>query len=253
LEPITRIIGSNQKSFEVRQAVSCSNTAPNAHLKGKQPITRAIPVLSKSTLHQPLSHKDPVLDWPFRFQLEVLAEVEPVSLAVSREEIDFRFSLGDSDACLSEQLSVHNPNNHTAEFQWESSNPAFEVTPTRGSIEKQGSVPVTVTWRPGTGSNDGFLTLSVVGGAGASKRVRCSGTYRGRSSVCVETLEAGRWKLLLRSWCGYTPFGWKILALERFERPRLCFLSFGFLSIRQRRSEKKIEDVCALDSQRCKC
>lgn len=115
----------------------------------------------------------------YRFQLEVLAEVEPVALSVSREEIDFRYSPDDWEPCITEQLTVHNPNNHTADYQWECSNPAFEVTPTRGAIEKLGSVPVTVTWRPGTGNNDGFLTLSVVGGAGASKRVRCSGTYRG--------------------------------------------------------------------------
>eukprot|EP00898_Chlorokybus_atmophyticus_P004603 jgi/Chlat1/5143/Chrsp33S08970 len=140
------------------------------------------------------------------FYFDVKADVVPVSLKLSREEVDFTFSPDNWDPSVQETIVITNTNAHAVSFWWEgagerppSSNPTgntpappaaipFTVSPQHGEVQKKASLPVTITWAPGVNSTsgskgalaggaayEGSITLMVRGGGGAGKRVRLRG------------------------------------------------------------------------------
>ncbi|QDZ22861.1 hypothetical protein HOP50_09g54090 [Chloropicon primus] len=119
------------------------------------------------------------------FEFDVVAEVVPVSLNVSKDNLLFEMNQEHFGEKMEEVFTLSNPNNHFAEFSWECNNKNFSVTPMEGSIEKNSSTKVSVLWHPimqspksnSLGIHQGELVLSVVGGTTLRKKVILEGRF----------------------------------------------------------------------------
>ena len=119
------------------------------------------------------------------FEFEVVAEVVPVSLNVSKDNLLFEMNQEHFGEKMEEVFTLSNPNNHFAEFSWECNNKNFTVSPMEGSIEKNSSTKITVLWHPvmqspksnSLGIHQGELVLTVVGGTSLRKKVILEGRF----------------------------------------------------------------------------
>lgn len=110
------------------------------------------------------------------FQFQVEAEVQPVMLTLSRDDLFFSFHPDNFDSHVTETLLIHNPNNHGVEFQWEGGNEAFAIEPDSGTVPRRNSLLTRITWNPSeiTEQNVCRFSLQVAGGTN-SKVVSCFG------------------------------------------------------------------------------
>ena len=119
------------------------------------------------------------------FEFDVVAEVVPVSLNVSKDNLLFEMNQEHFGEKMEEVFTLSNPNNHFAEFSWECNNKNFSVSPMEGSIEKNSSAKIAVLWHPvmqspksnSQGIHQGELVLSVVGGPSHRKKVILEGRF----------------------------------------------------------------------------
>ena len=119
------------------------------------------------------------------FEFDVVAEVVPVSLNISKDNLLFEMNQEHFGEKMEEVFTLSNPNNHFAEFSWECNNKNFSVSPMEGSIEKNSSTKITVLWHPimqspksnSLGIHQGELVLSVVGGTSLRKKVILEGRF----------------------------------------------------------------------------
>lgn len=112
-----------------------------------------------------------------QFFFDIIADVVPVTLNLNVDDLLFRFAHDNWDSMVTETIIVSNPNSYPAEFSWDvPKGTAFTVSPQTGFVDGRGSLPVQITWTPGTREeeNKTILTLDIVGG-NSPKTVKCSG------------------------------------------------------------------------------
>lgn len=112
------------------------------------------------------------------FSFEVVANVVPVSLDLSAEELLFQFDMTQWATSVQRTLTLRNPQSMSLEFKWEINNPAFTVSPVGGSVPARFNQDVVFTWTPGLTATDdsskSIATLRFIG-ATSSQRVRLHG------------------------------------------------------------------------------
>ncbi|KAG2493472.1 hypothetical protein HYH03_008289 [Edaphochlamys debaryana] len=106
------------------------------------------------------------------------ADIVPVNLDFSAEDLTFQFSLDNWDESVERVLILDNPHKFPVTFSVESTNPTFLITGGNGgTIRSQSSVEVVVRWAPdmlGPPKQEGHLIVKMVGGE-APKRVAMAG------------------------------------------------------------------------------
>ena len=130
------------------------------------PMTLVVPTVQtyKSMLTYVINDKH-------MFDIDVSAEVVPVSLNVNVEELHFEFTVDNTGETVQESLVLSNPSSHPAEFSWEPPSKAFTVTPSHGVVPGKSSVEAIVAWKPMATGNVGELLLRVIGASGPSKKI----------------------------------------------------------------------------------
>jgi hypothetical protein len=111
-----------------------------------------------------------------QFFFDIVAEVVPVTLNLSVDNLFFRFAPDNWDSMVTETIIVSNPNTYPAEFTWDiPQGAAYTVSSPAGSVEGRSSMPVQITWAPAARPEDNktALTLNVVGG-NSPKTVKCA-------------------------------------------------------------------------------
>ena len=112
------------------------------------------------------------------FKFTAVAEVVPLELSLSSDELLFQFDDTSLEPTATRQIVLSNPGTHAAAFAWEHpkelrGKPAFVPTPAEGVIPPKGRGEVHVAFSPFLGCNlEHALTLIVTGGA-ASKTLLC--------------------------------------------------------------------------------
>ncbi|EFJ49198.1 hypothetical protein VOLCADRAFT_90100 [Volvox carteri f. nagariensis] len=106
------------------------------------------------------------------------ADIVPVNLDFSAEDLNFQFSLDNWDEAVEKILILDNPHKFPVNFTVESTNTCFQVSAGGGGIiRSQSSVEVVVRWAPdmmGPPKQEGFLIIKMVGGE-APKRIYMTG------------------------------------------------------------------------------
>ncbi|PNW70067.1 hypothetical protein CHLRE_17g704300v5 [Chlamydomonas reinhardtii] len=106
------------------------------------------------------------------------ADIVPVNLDFSAEDLNFQFSLDNWDEAVEKLLILDNPHKFPVSFTVESTNPTFQISSGGGGvIRSQSSVEVVVRWAPdmlGPPKQEGHLIIKMVGGE-APKRIYMSG------------------------------------------------------------------------------
>lgn len=126
------------------------------------------------------------------FKLLVKAEITPVTIKMSRSDLNFRFSDDNLDRTLTEQMVLSNLGNAPARFSWQGAGAAFSVGPTSGVIRPGGTCPCEVVFAPPSGGQpvEGVLTLKTEDGD--DQLLSCSGQVP--EAVCafqVKKLDLG--------------------------------------------------------------
>ena len=106
------------------------------------------------------------------FKFNVQAEVVPITLQLSQQEIQFRFSQDSLEPMCTERIKLKNPGNAPCTYKWSSGRGGvFMASPKSGTVEAYGEEEVTVTWQPvPKGVKEDTLRLQVAGGRGAEVR-----------------------------------------------------------------------------------
>jgi hypothetical protein len=126
-----------------------------------------------------------VINGQHTFKFTVLAQVLPITVDLSRKKIHFEFEESNFDFSVSEKLTVTNPGNAVAKFQWMLAGGSFSVNPEQGSIQPGASVESTVTYTPSFGSKpDEMLALEIE--AGVDEELHCVGVMEDAKCVFVE-------------------------------------------------------------------
>lgn len=96
------------------------------------------------------------------------ADIVPVNLDFSAEDLNFQFSLDNWDEAVEKLLILDNPHKFPVSFTVESTNPTFQISSGGGGvIRSQSSVEVVVRWAPdmlGPPKQEGHLIIKMVGG-----------------------------------------------------------------------------------------
>jgi len=187
---VVSAMSSTTKYFAVTNELKKSiviNVKATMHeaLKGSTPETQVVPpggtagfgitlcVPTVQTYEETVTY---FINGIHQYFFDIKAQVVPVSLNLSRDDVFFSFGPENWEPFVSEIVEVSNPNSYPAEFSWEGENAAFSISPLHGSAERNSSVPCTITWRPSSNAdlNEAFFTLRIVGGT-TTKKVHCVG------------------------------------------------------------------------------
>src|SRR5690606_14949050 len=90
-----------------------------------------------------------------KIKFVVVAEVVPIQVACSTNELKFTFSEFSLETSITETISLTNKSNAVAEFEWnkvqqDEQEDVIEINPQKGSIEPFKSKIIEVTFSPGT-------------------------------------------------------------------------------------------------------
>lgn len=111
------------------------------------------------------------------FKFNVQAEVVPITLQLSDQEINFRFSQDSLEPTCTERITIRNPGNAPCTYKWSSGRGGvFMASPKHGSVEAYGEEEIAITWQPvPKGVKEDVLRLQVEGGRGAECSLKVSG------------------------------------------------------------------------------
>lgn len=107
-------------------------------------------------------------------KFQVVAEVVPVTLDLAQDEVQFSFEADSLERSTTQHVVVSNPGNAPCDYRWASRRGAFEVFPTKGTIEAGDSTEISITFTPDVGvptSEDIRLHIA----DGKSKSLKCVG------------------------------------------------------------------------------
>lgn len=109
---------------------------------------------------------------------EVAAQVVPVTLDLSTEELHFSYSLDNWEPYVDQSLVIDNPHGFPVHYEWEISSAAFTVTPPGGTIKGKSSTEARFRWalpKPNaSGGQQGVAVLKLQGAIDSSKKVMLS-------------------------------------------------------------------------------
>ncbi|KXZ50888.1 hypothetical protein GPECTOR_14g137 [Gonium pectorale] len=135
-------------------------------------------VLQASEIRSVNEKLDYVINGHHVLSFPLSADIVPVNLDFSAEDLHFQFSLDNWDEAVEKVLILDNPHKFPVSFTVESTNPAFLVSAGGGGIiRSQSSVEVAVRWAPdmmGPPKQEGYLIIKMVGGE-APKRIFMTG------------------------------------------------------------------------------
>ncbi len=111
------------------------------------------------------------------FKFNVAAEVVPITLKLSKEEINFRFQPDSLEPTCTEKVIVRNPGNAPCTYKWSNGRGGvFMASPKQGTVDAYGEEECTVTWQPvPKGVKEDTLRLQVAGGRGSECALRVVG------------------------------------------------------------------------------
>ena len=109
----------------------------------------------------------------YQFKFNVTADVVPVQLDLSHEDINFRFASDDLEPAISETVTISNPGNAPADFAWKTGrSEVFTVNPKRGTVPAFKDMDVKVTFRPiQKALKEDILVMSVANGQGEERKL----------------------------------------------------------------------------------
>ena len=113
----------------------------------------------------------------YQFKFNVTADVVPVQLDLSHEDINFRFASDDLEPAISETVTISNPGNAPADFAWKTGrSEVFTVNPKRGTVPAFKDMDVKVTFRPiQKALKEDVLVMSVANGQGEERKLNVDG------------------------------------------------------------------------------
>ena len=126
-----------------------------------------------------------------KLKFVVFAEVVPIDLSLSQDEMLFRFNEFVLDSTLTQPVTISNNGNADAKFQWEEEAPdqsdhkPFTVSRVSGTIPAHGSVHAEVTYDPGA-NNESIVALILKVENGPSRRLVCNGSVSEAKCVMLE-------------------------------------------------------------------
>lgn len=145
------VVNDLAQSILVAVAFDCDE------LRSSGPASQVLPpgavagfdVVLRPTKVQEFRHAVPyVINDTHTFKFTVAADVVPVALVLSRDELFFRFPSDSLAASLTERLVLENPGNAPAEFAWSTRGGPFSVTPASGTVPAGSSLELQVTFSP---------------------------------------------------------------------------------------------------------
>jgi len=190
----------NTKSFtvtnELRQYIHVGLRIPYPELAESFPQSQVIPPGQKAGFDikfssnrkqnfvQPIQYQINKKDPPFEFLVK--AKVEPVTLEVSKQKLEFRFSDDNTDMSISEQVILTNRGNATARFQWDFPEGSLYVPePASGEVEPGRHKTCKITFTPtGPRNEEKILPLKITDGA--TINVMCRGVVDEAKCKIVE-------------------------------------------------------------------
>jgi hypothetical protein len=115
-----------------------------------------------------------VINGHHTFKFTVSAEVIPITVDLSRNEIDFKFGEKNLDFAVTEVVTLTNPGNAIANFAWMVKGGSFGVSPESGALQPGTSLDVSLTYAPSFGSkNEEVLDLEL--DPGVANALKCIG------------------------------------------------------------------------------
>ncbi|KAI8473771.1 MAG: hypothetical protein J3K34DRAFT_497953 [Monoraphidium minutum] len=126
--------------------------------------------------------------------LEVAAEVVPVTLRLSSDELNFAFGIDNWESHVDQSVLMTNPHNFAVDYLWEVGGAAFTVSPPSGTIKPKSTAEAAVRWRPAAAPvpaaapagkgvaglmQTAVMTLRLKGGADVPQRVSLVGELPG--------------------------------------------------------------------------
>ena len=130
----------------------------------------------------------------YQFKFNVQADVVPIQLDLSAEEVNFRFTSDDMEPSISETITVSNPGNAPADFQWKTGRAGvFSVEPMKGTVPPFKEMDVQVTFRPvAKAAKNETLKMSVAAGQGAERSLIVDGeSTEGKVAFKEKSLDLG--------------------------------------------------------------
>lgn len=173
------------KSFSVYndlpQAILVSMQYDAEELNRSNPVSQVVPsaqpagfdVTVCSTIPQSFQRQVVYTINGINFKLLVKAEITPVQIKLSRQEINFRFGEENLDRTLSEQLVLSNSGNAPARFSWQGANASFSIEPKSGVIRAASSMAAEVVFTPPPSGAvmEGLMVLKTEDGEDQTLRV----------------------------------------------------------------------------------
>ena len=99
------------------------------------------------------------------YLLHVHAEIRPLELILSTNDLLLRFSPDQTDNIVTDTITLTNPTNSIAQYRWNGFNDIFTIRPTHGTLLAKSTVSFEVTYRPANDPHSEIkAALSVVGG-----------------------------------------------------------------------------------------
>ena len=99
------------------------------------------------------------------YLLHVHAEIRPLELILSTNDLLLRFSPDQTDNIVTDTITLTNPTNSIAQYRWNGFNDIFTIRPTHGTLLPKSTVSFEVTYRPANDPHSEIkAALSVVGG-----------------------------------------------------------------------------------------
>ena len=111
------------------------------------------------------------------FKFNVAAEVVPITLQLSTDELNFRFAPDSLEPTCTETIVVKNPGNAPCTYKWSSGRGGvFMCSPKQGTIDANSEENIVVTWQPvPKGVTEDVLRLQVAGGRGEECKLKVAG------------------------------------------------------------------------------
>ena len=130
-----------------------------------------------------------------KLKFVVFAEAVPIDIVLSTTDLFFRFAEFGHDPSVTMPVTLTNPGNSEADFQWTlpegEPSSAFAFSPSSGTVPANGSLTVDVSYTPILSSNDTQVTASLrVKGGSAPKSLSLTGGVQ--ASSCSWSVKDGR-------------------------------------------------------------
>ncbi|PRP78761.1 hypothetical protein PROFUN_00934 [Planoprotostelium fungivorum] len=178
------VYSQNTKSFNItnnmKQSLLVALVVEHEELKKSSPSAQVIPpgatagfdvVLCSTTPQSFYNTISYTINGQHTYIITITADVSPINLDLSKEQINFRFSPDSLSSFASEMLTLTNPFNQVAEFKC-ANGPNFVIEPSEGIVKPHSSLDMEVKFLPDSKMKYEETILIKVNG-GPDKAIRC--------------------------------------------------------------------------------